>query len=376
MAKKLKTNEHGAKIYDDNLPIIAICYDFDRTLSPKEMQEYTIIPKLEIAPEQFWNDAGQFAEDNLMDRMLSYMFKIVDLATKKDIKATQTDFKQMGQKVELFNGVDTWFDRINAIGTQLGVHIEHYIISAGLKEIIDGTSIAKYFEEIYASSFYYDAYSKPVWVRQVVNASSKTQYLFRVNKGCLDLKDERAVHDYMHDSERRIPFSNIIYIGDSDTDIPAMKVVTSQGGYAIGVYNPSEKGLTTACRLFSQERIAHFAPADYSENSGLQNIIETILKSIKGKEEINAMNRRQKTLVELISEFESYFDMLKKSVQTEDADIKEVNKLISQSYKVMVKAIKESDLPVYDTEPALIMLAELKKETEQFFSERKKQLKK
>ncbi|MCL2599262.1 MAG: haloacid dehalogenase-like hydrolase [Firmicutes bacterium] len=290
---EIKRNKQGAKMYDDDLPIVAICYDFDRTLSPREMQEYTIIPQFNISAPDFWKESNTFATQNGMDKMLASLYTVLAHASKNGVKISEADFTTLGSKVELFAGVETWFEHINKVGEQVGVHIEHYIISAGIKEIIDGSKISKHFEQIYASSFYYDTYGKPIWAKQVINAASKTQYLFRVNKGCLDIRDEHSVHDYMQEDKRRIPFGNIIYIGDSETDIPTMKILTNQGGYSIGVYS-DQNGLNTVSKLLLHKRVTHFAKADYRKGQELDTIITNIIKNIRAKETLERITNAQK----------------------------------------------------------------------------------
>lgn len=363
------------RVYDNNWPIVAMCYDFDKTLSQRDMQEYTIIPKLGIEAKNFWEISNQFAKDNQMDKILSYMFKIVDLANKNEVKITESDFKKMGKKVQLFPGVETWFDRINAIGFALQLNIEHYIISAGLKEIIQGTTIAAKFERIYASCFLYDKTYKSVkWVKQAVNYTGKTQYLFRINKGSLDLSDEDTINKFMEDYERRIPFNNFIYIGDSDTDIPAMKVVTKEKGYAIGVYNKEEEGLKKACSLLYQERINYFAPADYSENSRLEELIKMILASIKSKENLTNINDMQNYLSYCLGDFVKYFNRLSNSLSSGELDPKDCKKLIANSYKEMRKILESiQGLPTCDLESAIALLDGLKNKISATVTTKKKE---
>ena len=259
------------KKIEDDKPIVAICYDFDKTLSPKDMQEYTLFPKLEIDAKSFWEESNSFAVKNGMDKILSYMKLIVKLAKEREeaLSLVKKDFTKMGKGVELFDGLDTWFERINTYAASLNLVVEHYVISAGLKEIIEGTSIAKHFTEIYASCFVYTKSGIPIWPKQVVNYTQKTQYLFRINKDCRDLSDEESINETIPDNLRRIPFRNFIYIGDSETDIPAMKVVKKEKGQAIGVYNPT-KNVTNVCDLLCDDRINYFAPADYREGSMLE----------------------------------------------------------------------------------------------------------
>lgn len=294
---------------EDKRPIIAMCYDFDKTLSPKDMQEYTLIPTLGKDTSEFWETSEKFAQEHEMDKILSYMKLIVKCANERrdELALTEKAFKKMGKEVELFDGVIEWFDRINKYADDQGLIIEHYIISAGLKEIIEGTVIANKFKAIYASSFVYTANGEPIWPKQVVNYTQKTQYLFRINKNCLDLSDEQSINATIPDDERRIPFHNFIYIGDSDTDIPAMKVVKKSNGCAIGVYNPKSSGADKACHLLGEERIDFFAPADYRDGSELDCYVKKVIDSIKANEEIIAVKNLQNGMLGFL---DKVFDIL------------------------------------------------------------------
>jgi len=283
---------------NDDRPIVAICYDFDRTLSPKEMQEYTLFPRLGVKAAEFWTESGKLAADNGMDKMLSYMRLIIRKYADVDDKLTLTkkDFEDMGKDVELFEGLDTWFDRINNYADGKGLAVEHYVISAGLKEIIDGTAIRSFFKEVYASSFIYNSAGVPQWPRQVVNYTQKTQYLFRINKNCLDLSDEESINKKKASSERRIPFTNFIYIGDSDTDIPAMQVIKQEKGLSIGVYDPSTKNSAKVRGLIEDERINFFAPADYKKGSVLELYVKKAIDKIKANEELARINKEARLM--------------------------------------------------------------------------------
>lgn len=208
-------------------PVIAICYDFDKTLSPDDMQAQGFIQSLGYDVKDFWQESNGLAADNDMDQNLAYMY----MMTKKSRGAmvfNKEKIMEYGSKLRLFPGVESWFKRINSFGTKQGVEVEHYIISSGLKEMIEGSKIADQFKKIYASSFYYDQDGIAVWPAQVVNYTNKTQFLFRIEKGVLDVNDA-AVNDFYPPDKIKIPFRNIIYIGDSDTDVPCMKLVNSYG---------------------------------------------------------------------------------------------------------------------------------------------------
>lgn len=263
--------------HKEKLPVLAICYDFDKTLSPDDMQAQGYIQSVGYNVEDFWDKSNQLAAANDMDTNLAYMYTMMTEA-QGNLVFKKEKLEEYGAKVKLFRGVEDWFDRIRDYGKAHGVIVEHYIISSGLKEMIEGTSIAKkgVFEKIYASSFYYNERGLAVWPAQVINYTSKTQFLFRIEKGTLDINDP-AVNDYFPPDQMRVPFRNIVYIGDSDTDIPCMKLVNTSGGHSIGVYNPDTNDKTKVLKMIRDNRIRHFAPADYSENGELDQLVKEII---------------------------------------------------------------------------------------------------
>lgn len=262
--------------YKEKMPVLAICYDFDKTLSPNDMQAQGYIQSVEYDIEKFWIESNGRAEENDMDQNLAYMLKMVEEA-EGNLLFTRDTLAEYGAAVKLFPGVEDWFERICKYGEDHGVIVEHYIISSGLKEMIEGTVIAKkgVFEKIYASSFYFNERGVAKWPAQVVNYTNKTQFLFRIEKGVLDVNDP-GVNEYFRPDEIRVPFRNMVYIGDSDTDIPCMKLVNTYGGYSVGVYDVETKDKKKVYKMMRDDRIKFFAPADYSVNSDLDKLVKTI----------------------------------------------------------------------------------------------------
>lgn len=256
-------------------PILAICYDFDKTLSPDDMQAQGYIQSINYEVSEFWKESNELAKNNDMDQNLAYMYMMASNARGK-VLFTKDTLYEKGSKVKLFPGVKTWFDRINEYGKNKGVCIEHYIISSGLKEMIEGTEVADKFKKIYASSFYFDKDGVAVWPAQVVNYTNKTQFLFRIEKGVLDINDQ-GVNSYFQPNQYRVPFRNMIYIGDSDTDIPCMKLVNANGGHSIGVYNSKTKDKSKVFRMLEENRIKYYEPADYKKGSELEKLVQMII---------------------------------------------------------------------------------------------------
>ncbi len=263
---------------------IALCYDFDGTLSPGNMQEYAFIPSLQKSPSAFWKQSRKLAREHGADEILAYMFHMCESARQKRIKITKEDFESFGKSVEFFPGVlpskgaDGWFERVNAHSKKFGAEVRHYIISSGIREMIDGTPIAGKFDRIYASSFVYDIYGAACWPAMAVNYTTKMQFLFRINKGVFDIHE--SVNDYMPEEERPVPFSRMIYFGDGSTDIPAMKLVKTQNGYSIAVHDGSPKKKVSAEKLLSFSRVNYVAEADYRPESDLARQVARVIEKI------------------------------------------------------------------------------------------------
>lgn len=272
------------------LPVLAICYDFDKTLSPDDMQAQGYIQSVGYDVAEFWKETNELAEKNDMDQNLAYMYKMVQEAEGRMVFSKQR-LAEYGAKVTLFPGVEGWFERIRAFGKTNGVCVEHYIISSGLKEMIEGTSVAKAgaFERIYASSFFYNDRGVATWPAQVVNYTNKTQFLFRIEKGVLDVNDS-GVNDYFAPEDMRVPFRNMVYIGDSDTDIPCMKLVNSYGGHSIGVFHAKTADKTKVYKMMRDGRIKYFAPTDYTEGSELDTLVKSIIVRTAKNEALEAIS--------------------------------------------------------------------------------------
>ncbi len=247
------------------------------------MQNYSFIPALGMTPPEFWGATTEFSAKTNVERILSYMYMMVKLAKEKNIKLTREYLNNLGREIKFFNGVTSWFRRINEFGTSLGVQVEHYLVSSGTKEIIDGCAIAKEFKAIYGCEFYFDENSgEPIWPKTAINYTAKTQYFFRISKGALDQSDDNKVNEKI--SNRRIPYRNIIYFGDGMTDIPIMILVKENGGNSIAVYQPGSKEKVES--LFEDGRVNYIAKADYSSGSDLDKVVKLIIQEIAVSSEL------------------------------------------------------------------------------------------
>ena len=273
-------------------PIIALIYDFDGTLSPGNMQEFGFIQAIGSTPEEFWSKSDGIAKGQDASNILAYMKLMFDEARKNGIRLTREDFRRYGSDIVLFEGVREWFRNVNEYGRRHGVIIEHYINSSGLKEIIEGSPIAKEFKHIFAGSFIYDEAGEAEWPGIAVDFTAKTQFLFKIQKGIFSSRDAKRVNESMADDAKRIPFTNMIYFGDGETDIPSMKVVNMFGGNAIAVFNPADprkRGL--ARKLLRQGRVNFITPAVYSRESRTFRVVCAIIDKVKADNELKLLSR-------------------------------------------------------------------------------------
>ena len=275
----------------EKTPIVAFLYDFDKTLCTTDMQDYAFIPSLGMTPAEFWAEANDFGRANRIDGILAYMYTMLREARKKNLPFTRADLVEKGRSIVLFPGVQEWFARIDAFGERQGVRVEHYIISSGLREIIEGSGIAHEFREIYACEFYYNEHGDACWPKLDVNFTNKTQFVYRINKGILDVSRDKELNDSMPDNSKRIPFTNMIYIGDGLSDVPCMKMMRAYGGQAIAVYQSTNRQGVE--KLLGDGRVDFIFPADYRADTELDRTVRDILRKMTITDRLLEANTRQ-----------------------------------------------------------------------------------
>ncbi|KWW24863.1 MAG: haloacid dehalogenase-like hydrolase [Bacteroidales bacterium] len=263
-------------------PIVALIYDFDGTLSPLNMQEYDFLKAIGIKNKAaFWKENNELIKEHEASNILCYMKLMIDKARAAKVSIKREQFVNFGKSIELYKGVEEWFDLINQIGKEEGVTIQHFINSSGLKEMIEGTKIGKKFKQIYACSFMYED-GVAVWPAVAVDFTTKTQFLFMINKGISSITENYKVNQYIEESMRPIPFNQMIYFGDGETDIPCMKLIKQQGGNSIAVYKPRDKKKKKGAEKLVHDRRVNFAcAADYTKGGEIYTIVESIIKQIK-----------------------------------------------------------------------------------------------
>lgn len=276
-------------------PTVALIYDFDGTLSPGNMQEFGFIQAIGKTPDEFWRQSNQVPEGQEVSSILSYMKLMIDEAREKGISLTRDSFVSFGKHIELYDGVKEWFSLINDYGRRHGVVVEHYINSSGQTELIEGTSIAKEFKKIFACSFWYDESGVAVWPAVAVDYTGKTQFLFKIAKGIMDISDNTKVNESQKEDDKPIPFSHMIYLGDGTTDIPCMKIVKMFGGNSIAVYSPeNRKQHDTARKLLKQDRVNFICQADYRVGGQIYEVVTTIIDKIKAENDFQTLQRKNR----------------------------------------------------------------------------------
>lgn len=271
--------------------IAALIYDFDGTLSPGNMQEFGFIQAVGKTAGEFWTMSDDIAKGQDASNVLSYMKLMFDEARRSGIRLERDRFRSFGKDIKLFEGVEQWFSMVNAYGKSIGVTVEHYINSSGLKEIIEGSPIAPEFKHIFAGSFIYDENGEAVWPGIAVDYTAKTQFIFKISKGIFSARDNKRVNASMAEDRKRIPFTNMIYLGDGDTDVPCMKIVGMFGGHSIAVYNPDNPHKkATAGKLRRQGRVSFALPAVYTADSPAFRVVKAILDKIKADHELQLLS--------------------------------------------------------------------------------------
>jgi len=279
---------------------IALVYDFDGTLSPRPMQEYAFLPKIGVDAHAFWEESNRIAKAEGADPLITYMHLMYKKAKAANIRIDRDDLVAQGRDVELFPGVHDWFDAIadyvRLAAEPPDIVLKHYLVSSGLTEIIEGTPIYHRFDNVFASEYWFEAYDLP-YPKRVITDTGKTQYLFRINKGVEDLG--QSINDHMPEAARPVPFSNMIYFGDGDTDVPSMAVTRKNGGYAVAVHAP-EAPVEKCLRLFNAGRCDFFAAADYRCGSDLFKrtclLIDRILADIRIRDEAARLGAEPSTI--------------------------------------------------------------------------------
>ena len=278
---------------EKGMPVVAMVYDFDGTLVPGNMQEFGLLKALGYDnPNDFWDLCDHLAHTHDAGSISVVMYALQSEAKRAGIPLTRERLQAFGQEVSFFPGVLDWFDQINAYAAEIGVKVKHYINSSGVKEMVEGCAIAKHFEKIYACSYLYDNQGEACWPAVVVDYTKKTQFLFKISKGILEVSDKVRVNEYMPEEERPVPLDRMIYFGDGETDVPCMRTVKAGGGYSFAVYG-NEKKQKVAQQLLSEGRVNFACEADYTQDGDMMRIVKHILDKAKADHALDQIEQEK-----------------------------------------------------------------------------------
>ena len=287
--------------------VIAVVYDYDRTLSPQSMHQDVIFPRLEIDADAFWEEADGLRDERAYEDELAWIRLLLENPVFQ--RLSNADLREFGQHLKFFPGVPQVFTQLGGFlkderYVRHGVTVEHYIVTSGLKEILAGSVLSERVEAIFGCELDEDAEGKVFWPKRVVSHTSKTQYLFRISKGAEYVDFSHDVNDHMPEGERRIPFRNMIYIGDGPTDVPCFAVLTHRGGIALAVYNPHVgKSFETCMRLQDAKRVDGIAPADYGEGTHLRRLVEYHLRRMADRIVADQDEAHQRSVIEAVKPY-------------------------------------------------------------------------
>ncbi|MEA3187069.1 MAG: hypothetical protein QOD99_899 [Chthoniobacter sp.] len=268
--------------------IIAIVYDYDQTLSPTYMQEEVLFPRFGIDSKKFWQRCGELVNEQGFDGELAYMKVMLDYLEMD--RPTNTELRELGKDMTFYKGLPEMFEEfksglLTAQHEAHGIRVEHYIISSGLKVMIEGSRLAPFLRAIFGCEFAEDPQGRIMFPKRVISHTQKTQFLFRINKGLLDMSDD--VNDHMPSSIRPVPFPHMVYVGDGPTDVPCFTVMRKNGGQAIAVYNPDDASRVSFRKCFQlsthADRVKHIAPSDFRRGSHLRLLLEQMVEEIADK---------------------------------------------------------------------------------------------
>jgi hypothetical protein len=264
---------------------IAIVYDYDQTLSPSYMQDDVVFPAFGINAEKFWKRCADLVQSEGYDHELAYMKCLLDYLSMD--RPTNEQLKQLGAKMKLYKGLPEMFeefklDLLEEHHLAAAIRVDHFVVSSGLKILIEGSRIRPYLREVFGCEYAEDSQGRISFPKRVISHTQKTQYLFRINKGLLDMSQD--VNDHMPDEIRPVPFRNMIYIGDGPTDVPCFAIMRKNGGNAIAVYNPDDPSRSSFKKCYDlsthADRVRHIAPSDYRRGGHLRLLLEEMVREI------------------------------------------------------------------------------------------------
>ena len=288
--------------------VIAIIWDFDKTLSPNYMQD-PLFKKYNVDAKLFWEEVNKlpklYSEKGIkVNKDTIYLNHILTYLHEDKFKDLTNDvLRELGKEIELFPGLPDFLEELKGIISRkeekygkFGITVEHYVVSTGLTEMIKGNSIFNCLDGVWGCEFLAGSVNfstlplsiaddkKLIGIGYTIDNTTKTRAIFEINKGVNKFPEEVDVNAKIPEQSRRVPFSNMIYIADGPSDIPAFSVVRQYGGRAYAVYKKDDlKSFKQADTLLQQGRIDMYGEANYQKGSSTYLWLITKVKEIADK---------------------------------------------------------------------------------------------
>lgn len=265
--------------------VIALVFDFDDTLAPDSTSGF--LADIGADPAAFWKDRVDplLAQD--WDPVPAYMYRMIELSRQGFLgPITRQRLAQWGARLPLHPGVDTLFARLRKVVHDIHpqVQVEFYLISSGIGDVVRNTPIAAEFTDIWASEFTYDEEGAIAFPRRVVSFTDKTRYLFHIQKGIVGAPSRGKPFDVnrkVPEDRLRVPFNQMIFVGDGYTDIPCFSLIKRAGGVAFGVWDPKHRDRRSRAWGFIEEgRVSNLNQARYDPDAELYQLLEVALASV------------------------------------------------------------------------------------------------
>lgn len=273
--------------------VIALIFDFDDTLAPDSTSGF--LADIGVDVQRFWKDQVDpllFQQD--WDPVPAYLYQMIELSkSQANGSITQERLQDWGRRLPLHAGVETLFGRLRAMVKEQHpqVQLEFYLISSGIGDVVRHTAIAHEFTDIWASEFVYDAQGGIQFPKRVVSFTDKTRYLFHIQKGIIGAGSRNKpfeVNKKIAQDKLRIPFEQMIFVGDGYTDIPCFSLIRRSGGVAFGVWDPKHREKRSRAWGFIQEgRVSNLNQARYDEEAELYQWLEEAVESLAGRISLN-----------------------------------------------------------------------------------------
>lgn len=265
--------------------VIAVIFDFDDTLTDESTTK--LLDAHGIDSREFWGKLVKQRVDSGWDPPLAYLQLILENVGEGRPfgKLSNNHLRQFGSSLSFYQGIPNLFNDLGAIANEHVISrpsVEFYVVSSGLEEIIRGSAISHYFTRIWGCRFQ-ERNGQICSVTNAVSFTEKTKYLYAINKGTLDLREKPySVNNYVADADRRIPFGNMIYIGDGLTDVPCFSVVKNFNGNAFGVFDPNKEGSPKKAweTLVAPKRVSTMNSPRYGENDDLGALLRMAFREI------------------------------------------------------------------------------------------------